>query len=193
MLIPIVLVTAIAIPVVNAWRKPKRAGLTGRRAAIFESALVTMKKPDDLRTLATAFEGEGLIPEADLLRKRAALRELPKETRKQRRAIFSKAIKSSNIEAIRKVADAFRSEGCTGAAATLYAHADTLVEEAEKLDVPIEDTATLDENSEDDGCVEPEDEADDSESTENAADETGDEDEDDEREAESDAASENDA
>jgi hypothetical protein len=129
--------------------------MTGKRRQIYESALVTLKQPEKLRSLAAAFEGEGLIAEADLLRKRASIKELPKSKREERRAIFRRAIQSSNIPAIRAVADEFRAAGCTGAAANLYAHADSLIEQAEAMSVTAmgreEDDATA--NVEDDEVV----------------------------------------
>jgi len=134
MLIPIAVVLGTAT-LYRIYRRPPRMGMTGKRRQIYESALVTLKHPEKLRTLATAFEGEGLIAEADLLRKRAAIRELPKAKREARREVFRKAIQSSNIPAIRAVADEFRAAGCTGAAANLYAHADSLVEQAEAMEV----------------------------------------------------------
>ena len=157
MLIPIAVVLGTAT-LYRIYRRPRRVGMTGKRKQIYESALVTLKQPEKLRALAAAFEGEGLIAEADLLKKRAAIRELPKSKREERRAIFRRAIQSSNIPAIRAVADEFRAAGCTGAAANLYQHADSLVEQAEAMIVPPvasmgreEDDATA--NVEDDEVV----------------------------------------
>jgi len=156
MLIPIAVVLGTAT-LYRIYRRPRRVGMTGKRQQIYESALVTLKQPEKLRALAAAFEGEGLIAEADLLKKRASIRELPKSKREERRAIFRRAIQSSNIPAIRAVAAEFRAAGCTGAAANLYAHADSLVEQAEAMVVsPVmagreEDDATA--NVEDDEVV----------------------------------------
>jgi hypothetical protein len=134
MLIPIAVVLGTAT-LYRIYRRPRRVGMTGKRQQIYESALVTLKQPEKLRALAAAFEGEGLIAEADLLKKRAEIRELPKSKREERRAIFRRAIQSSNIPAIRAVAAEFRAAGCTGAAANLYAHADSLVEQAEAMEI----------------------------------------------------------
>lgn len=154
MLIPIAVVLGTAT-LYRIYRRPRRVGMTGKRRQIYESALVTLKQPEKLRSLAAAFEGEGLIAEADLLRKRASIKELPKSKREERRAIFRRAIQSSNIPAIRAVADEFRAAGCTGAAANLYAHADSLIEQAEAMSVTAmgreEDDATA--NVEDDEVV----------------------------------------
>lgn len=157
MLIPVAVVLS-TITLYRIYRRPPRIGMTGKRMQIYQSALVTLKQPEKLRALAAAFESEGLIAEADLLNKRAAIRELPKSKREARREVFRKAIQSSNIPAIRAVADEFRAAGCTGAAANLYQHADSLVEQAEAMVVPPvasmgreEDDATA--NVEDDEVV----------------------------------------
>lgn len=142
MLIPVAIVLG-TVTLYRIYRRPRRVGMTGKRRQIYESALVTLKQPEKLRTLAAAFEGEGLIAEADLLKKRAAIKELPKSKREERRAIFRKAIQSSNIPAIRAVADEFRAAGCTGAAANLYQHADSLVEQAEAMVVDSEPVAAM--------------------------------------------------
>lgn len=137
MLIPVAIVLGTAT-LYRIYRRPRRVGMTGKRRQIYESALVTLKQPEKLRALAAAFEGEGFIAEADLLKKRAAIKELPKSKREERRAVFRKAIQSSNIPAIRAVANEFRAAGCTGAAANLYQHADSLVEQAEAMVVDTE-------------------------------------------------------
>lgn len=142
MLIPVAVVLG-TVTLYRIYRRPRRVGMTGKRRQIYESALVTLKQPEKLRALAAAFEGEGLIAEADLLKKRAAIKELPKSKREERRAIFRKAIQSSNIPAIRAVADEFRAAGCTGAAANLYQHADSLVEQAEAMVVDSEPVAAM--------------------------------------------------
>jgi hypothetical protein len=134
MLVPIAVVLG-TVTLFRAYRRPRRVGMTGKRMQIYQSALVTLKQPEKLRALAAAFESEGLLAEAELLKKRAAIRELPKSKREERRNIFRRAIQSSNIAAIRAVADEFRAAGCTGAAANLYQHADSLIEQAEAIQV----------------------------------------------------------
>jgi hypothetical protein len=106
---------------------------------VYQAALVTLKDPEALRKLAQAYEEEGCVAEGRLLRQRAALRELPVAVKAQRRAVFSRAIMSPNIEGVRKVAAAFAGEGASGAARHLRRHADCLVLEAEMLEVFPED------------------------------------------------------
>lgn len=188
MLIPLAVVLG-TVTLYRVYRRPRRVGMTGKRMQIYQSALVTLKEPEKLRALAAAYEGEGLIAEADLLKKRAAIKELPKNKREERRAIFRRAIESSNIPAIRAVADEFRAAGCTGAAANLYAHADSLVEQAEAMEVaPVaamgreEDDATG--NVEDDEVVPGVEEDDEGIVDEDEEDEYEDDDEDEEDDSE---------
>lgn len=119
----------ITVVVLTAWaaattgkRLLNRGKLTPERQVIYEQALKS-KDVKVLRTMADAFEKEGLKPQAELLRKRANLRELPEETKKARREAFDKGMKSSDVVGIRKLADAFESEGATGAADTLRRYA----------------------------------------------------------------------
>jgi hypothetical protein len=135
MLLPIAIVTTVIYAVRKASKRKSNAGMTATRMRIYQSALVTLKDSEKLRRLAQVFEDEGCVAEARVLRQRAALRDLPKETKTQRRLVFSRAIRSSNVDAVRKVAAAFAGEGAVGAAANLRRHAESLVLEAEMLKV----------------------------------------------------------
>ena len=155
MLIPVLIVSAIGLAVVKSVRKPTPKGMTAERRKVYEAALCTLKEPAKLRQLADAFEAEDCLAEARLLRQRASLRELPLEIKAQRRAVFSRAINSSNVEGILKVASAFAGEGATGAATHLRRHAASLIEQAEKLhveppqvDEETDDTEEVDETDE---------------------------------------------
>lgn len=133
--LPVIAVVLVGGAVYRAFRKPTHVGMTAERQKIYQAALVTLKEPAKLEALAQSFENEGCIAEARFLRQRAALRSLPKETKKARREVFARAINSSNADAIRKVASAFAGEGALGAAANLRRHADSLVQEAEMMKV----------------------------------------------------------
>lgn len=163
MLIPVLIVSAIGLAVVKSVRKPAPQGMTAQRRKIYEAALCTMKDPAALRKLADAFESEDCLAEARILRQRANLRELPLEIKAQRRAIFSRAINSSNVEGILKVASAFAGEGATGAAQNLRRHAASLVEQAEKLHVeqpePVEEQLDEEVDVDEGECEEETDEA----------------------------------
>lgn len=100
-------------------QKPPPKGMTPERQVIYERALLNLKEPEKLRTLAEAFEKQGLAAQADMLFKRAALRELPKEVKESRKKIFKDAMKSKDPAVIRKIAGAFSQQGAVGAAAAL--------------------------------------------------------------------------
>jgi uncharacterized membrane protein len=104
-------------------KKRKPGGMTPERRKVYDAALTTLKDPVKLRKLADTFEKEGLKTEANVLRKRAALRELPPETKKARKETFRKALQSKNKDAVQKTADEFRKQGAVGAAGELDKHA----------------------------------------------------------------------
>jgi hypothetical protein len=106
--------------------------MTPERKRIFEEALRSLKDPIQLRKLADVYESEGLPEEADLLRKRAMLRELPADQKAERKKAFREAMKvgkdgsevtPEKIQTIEKLAAAFYSQGATGNAAALRQHA----------------------------------------------------------------------
>lgn len=152
MLIPVLIVSAIGIAVARNLKRPAPKGMTAERRKVYEAALCTLKEPTKLRQLADAFEAEDCIAEARLLRQRASLRELPPEIKAQRRAVYSRAINSSNVKGILKVASAFAGEGATGAANHLRRHANSLIAQAEQMEVeipqPSDETEEVDEGKE---------------------------------------------
>jgi hypothetical protein len=99
-----------------------RGVLTAQRQIIFERAMESIKDPNELKKLADAYAHEGLGVQADLLRKRAALRDLPADTKEQRRVAFRKAMAADDADVILKIAAAFEAEGALDAAKTLRAH-----------------------------------------------------------------------
>jgi hypothetical protein len=100
--------------------------MTAKRQLIYTHALESIKSPKDLKTLADAFSGEGLEVEAGMLRKRAALRELPSDVKEQRRAFFRRGMSSDNPDTIDRVASAFEGEGALDAAKALHDHAEAV-------------------------------------------------------------------
>lgn len=112
--------------VAHASDQPNKGVMTARRKVIYERAMESVKSPDDLNALANAFAGEGLDTEAEMLRKRAALRALPPETKEKRRAYFRKGMASDNPDTIDQVAAAFQGEGALDAAKALSDHADAV-------------------------------------------------------------------
>jgi len=97
--------------------------MTPERQVIYDTALRTLKDPDKLRELACAYRKEGLPVQAEMLEKRAALRELPQEIKEARRAAFKKAKECTDPTKVEVVASAFEHEGATGAAQSLRDYA----------------------------------------------------------------------
>src|SRR5512138_1491264 len=85
-------------------RKRSPRGMTPERQQIYEAALVNLKDPEKLRQLADAFHGEECYPQANLLRKRAALRELPAEEKRKNAARFKEGMSSKDPVFVEKVA-----------------------------------------------------------------------------------------
>lgn len=109
------------LAVANYVKRPKDYGvMTAERTSLFNAAITgSLKDPDKLDKLATAFQGQGLYEQAKLLKQRAKLRRLPEDIQKARQAVFRKAMLSKNKAGILQLADVYDSEGCTGAAMRL--------------------------------------------------------------------------
>lgn len=108
------------------WKGRKKGCMTPEREKIYEAALKDLKDPQKLKVLADSFAQEGCIKEANMLYKRAGLRELPPEVHKARKQVYKAAKKSTDPVAVDKVATAFEGEGATGAAEALRIHAAAL-------------------------------------------------------------------
>lgn len=104
-------------------RKRNPRGMTPERQRIYEAALVDLKDADKLRQLGDAFHGEGCYPEAEMLHKRAALRELPEEEKKKNKARFKEAMNSKDPVFVEKVAKEHDERGATSAAFNLRRYA----------------------------------------------------------------------
>lgn len=103
---------------------PSRKGeMTPERQSLYTAAMNSTSSPAELRELADSFESEGLVAEAAMLRKRAELRELPKEVRDQRRQAYRQMVCSDDVDAISEMAAAFAGEGAIGSATGLRQHA----------------------------------------------------------------------
>jgi hypothetical protein len=123
---------------IAAWRASRRQPktMTPERQRIYESALVSLKEPAKLRELSAVFRKEGFPAEAEVLEKRAALRELPPDVKAARVAVFKQAVNSTNPDGIRAVANAFAGEGCYGAASRLHEHAESLLVDVLTMPLP---------------------------------------------------------
>lgn len=120
--LPIIALLAGGTAVFVARRKLKPK-MTAERKAVYETALKTLKDPAKLRELAESFRQEGLAAQAELLEKRAALRELPKAVKEARKEIFRQAMASKDRAGVLAMADAYDREGATGAADALRDYA----------------------------------------------------------------------
>lgn len=97
--------------------------LTPVRERIYHEALNSLRAASDLRALAIAFRGERLFEEADLLDKRASIKELPEKIRKARRAVVKEALTWKDPEKVNRLAKVFDDVGANGAAALLRRYA----------------------------------------------------------------------
>jgi hypothetical protein len=125
-LIPIAILGLVGTAGVVQSRRAKKEvdpSVIAQRQMVYETALNTVKDPAKLRSLSAAYREQGLIAEADMLMKRAALQDLPEETKEARREVFRKAMASTNVPAILALANAYDGEGCTGAAQNLRKYA----------------------------------------------------------------------
>ena len=126
MLLPIVILLG-AGTYLSVSRRKKPAGMTAERRIIFDGLVNTeAQPPEHLQQMAAVFRGEGLEPQARLLEKRAAIRQLPPEKKKVYKDIFRQAMRSTDAQAILETADAFEGEGFTGNAKTLRKYASGL-------------------------------------------------------------------
>jgi hypothetical protein len=113
---------AIAAALLLAWfraGKAKKGELTAERKAIFQAALETLEDSGKLRELADVFATEGLTVQADLLKKRANLRELPETIKRARHEAFLKAMSASDPAKVEEIALLFENEGAIGASNAL--------------------------------------------------------------------------
>lgn len=76
--------------------------------------------------LAVELEEKGFPDKAEILRKRAAIRDLAPEVQETRGKVYRRAMRSKKPASVEAVADAFAGEGCVGAAATLRKYAEGL-------------------------------------------------------------------
>ena len=109
-------------------RRKKIRGMTPERQQIYESALNNLKDPAALMKLSDAFKTEGLYEQAELLAKRATLRNLPKEEKEKNRLRFKQGMESKNPDEVLKIAKEFDDRGATSAAHNLRKYASGLVD-----------------------------------------------------------------
>lgn len=118
----LVVSASIANFVRRKWKK-KAVGMTPRRREIYDAALKSLKDSQSLRTLGSAYKAAGLSKEGELLEKRAALRDLPPETKERNSKLFKDAMASTDATHVLSQAQWFDDQGATGAAAALRRYA----------------------------------------------------------------------
>src|ERR1700730_4233521 len=98
----------IAVLLFGAYKKAGQKGvLTEERKRIYESALEHFTDPRGLVKLAEVYEKEGLATEGAMLRRRALLRGQSQAQKQARRAAYDKGMRSRDVDAIERLADAF--------------------------------------------------------------------------------------
>lgn len=103
--------------------KPADHGvLTPARADVFGVAMESLRDPREFRMLADAFDRKGLGDQAEMLRRRAQLREEPAEVKERRREAFKAAMASDDPDKVEQVAAAFERRAATHAARRLRFH-----------------------------------------------------------------------
>lgn len=115
----------------KAWKGAK--ALTPEEEIIYLECLANTsgpRAPEIFRKMATWMSARGHRVQAKILRSRAEYLEEDSqpEIKAQRRAIISKAMKSTNVEAILNIASWFESKTATGIARDLRAHAADVAE-----------------------------------------------------------------
>jgi len=121
MIVPLVVLGLAGTAAYKVHKRKK--GMTPERQAMFHGAIQSLADPDKLRALADKFHGEGFPAQADMLRKRAKLRELPGDVQEQRRETFRKGMRCLDADKVEKLASIYEQEGCAGASSCLYLYA----------------------------------------------------------------------
>lgn len=124
-MLPVIIAAAAGVTGLAAWAYKKQKTthqygvLTPDRELIYNRAINNLQDPEKLRKLAEGFKSQGLKPQAEMLEKRAALRDLPREVKKERRTVFKKLMLCEDPKKILEAADVFDSQGATGSALAL--------------------------------------------------------------------------
>jgi hypothetical protein len=107
-------------------RRRKPRGLTPERLQIYEAALINLKDPNKLRALSNVYRAEGLISQAEMLEKRANLKELSPEEKAKNAARFKEGMASKDPKFVEQVAKEHDERGATSAAFNLRKYAEGL-------------------------------------------------------------------
>ena len=124
-MLPVIIAAATGVAGLATWAYRKKKAthqygvLTPDRELIYNRAINNLQDPEKLRKLAAGFKEQGLKPQAEMLEKRAALRDLPRDLKKERRAVFKKLMLSEDPKKILEAAAVFDDQGATGSALAL--------------------------------------------------------------------------
>jgi len=132
-------VAAIAALAGGAWykkRKTLHGKMTPDREKLFQQALRETKDPLKLKALAKEFRSHGLNAPAEMLEKRAALKELPTEIKDKRNAVVTRTLALKDPKIVKTIAASFEGEGCVGLAQKLREYADSLERGENHRDFP---------------------------------------------------------
>jgi len=90
-LLPLAVASMVAAAYHQTSKPSAKGVMTPTRQYIFEAAMNSTKDPVSLRKLASTFREEGLAGPAEILEKRAKLRELSPETKAARNSDFAQS------------------------------------------------------------------------------------------------------
>ncbi len=100
--------------------------MTAERKLIFDQLINQEQPTSTLIEMAGFYERNGLTDQADLLRKRAKLRDLSPETKAAHKQAFRDGMSSKDPDGVEALAKAFAKQGKTGNAAALRTYARNL-------------------------------------------------------------------
>lgn len=125
----VIVLTGTSFGLARARSKAQREARTPERMATYRVALVSVRSPEKLIELATAFDEVGLAEEAENLRGRAALRSAPPELQEARKKVFRRLMACRDPAKVVEGANAFSKVKCFAAAADLRKYASGLATE----------------------------------------------------------------
>jgi len=136
-LLPLAIIALVGTAGVAQHSRSKKAAdprTLAERMVIFKTAIgaddpaTAIKDPAKLRSLSKSFRDEGMIAEADMLEKRAALQERPTEVKEAHKEAFRQGMAATDPAKVHDLANAFETMGATGAANNLRKYASGLSE-----------------------------------------------------------------
>lgn len=128
--LPALVPVAVGGAAVGGWYAVRRRRwskcMTPERVKVYQQAITSLKDPKKLRLLADEFERAGCLPEAEHLRKRAALRDRKPEEKKADQARYKRAMADTDVKRIEVDVAYFESIGADGSAKNLRTRIDAL-------------------------------------------------------------------